>query len=265
MNSKSLFIFSAVILGLFSISDAVYAKENYNDNLLHDGKTVKSNTNLHFSGKYCEECHLQTPDKDGDALLKFGGDLNQLCRCHYSTSENYIHPVGVAPSEEKKTRIPREFPLENGKLSCMTCHDISLQCQVNKRTSLNRKFLRDDPKAICYRCHDKSKFKKLNPHEQLTENGEIIPDKCLYCHVYKPDENSATFEDVKLIGNLKLLCRRCHQIADQHPSGIDHLIQPSNKTLNKSRNWKPVSAPYFHLTMTVKSPVSPAIIHTIGE
>jgi hypothetical protein len=233
---KSILIITVTVLGIFLINDAVYAKENHNDSLFSAGTSVKSNTNLHYSGKYCEECHLQTPDKDGDKLLKFGGDLNQLCWCHNSAVGNYIHAVGMEPSEEKKLRIPREFPLDNGKLSCLTCHDISLQCKEdNEFTDLNRKFLRDERKAICYRCHDKNKFRKLNPHEQLTESGEIIPDKCLYCHVEKPDEKSADFEDVKLIGNLKLLCRRCHKTPDKHPSGIDHLRKPSDKTLNKIR------------------------------
>jgi len=70
----------------------------------------------------------------------------------------------------------------------------------------------------------------LDPHNQLTENGEIVVEKCLYCHVEKPDEKHAGFQDVKLVGNLEILCQRCHG-ERSHPAGANHLRKPSAQTL----------------------------------
>ncbi|HDH52990.1 MAG TPA: hypothetical protein ENH24_00720, partial [Nitrospirae bacterium] len=175
--------------------------------------TVPENTDIHYTGKYCSVCHEKTPVKGGNKFLKFGGDFTQLCKCHGYRPGAYIHPAGVVPSEEKRKKIPMDFPLKDGRISCSTCHDIYLQCRKNPRYKIiNRRFLRGAPyvsrTTLCFRCHDKKKYRKLDPHNQLTEKGAIIVDKCLYCHVEKPDEKTATFKEVKLIGNLEALCFR---------------------------------------------------------
>ncbi len=197
--------------------------------------TLPKDTNLHFTGEYCLECHEEIPEKGEDKLLRFNGDLTQLCRCHGYTPGTYIHPVFIKPSPEKLLKIPDSFPLVNGMISCITCHDIYLQCQNSTQaTSLNRKFLRGAPylsrTSLCYRCHDENKYKMLDPHNQLTRRGKIIVDKCLYCHVEKPDERRETFEEVKLIGNLEVLCFRCHyKQSRMHPINANHLLEPTEK------------------------------------
>jgi len=68
----------------------------------------------------------------------------------------------------------------------------------------------------------------LDPHNQITETGAIIADKCLYCHIEKPDEKHATFKEVKLIGDLEVLCFRCHYKQSQfHPINANHLVTPN--------------------------------------
>ena len=197
---------------------------------------VTEKTDVHYTGKYCMECHEKTPVKDKDSSLKFGGDFAQLCKCHGYTPGTYIHPVDIFPSEEKKTLIPKELPLKDGKVSCGTCHDMYLQCQKNPRNKvLNRRFLRGAPYVsrtdLCFRCHDERKYSMLDPHNQLTKDGKIIVEKCLYCHEEKPDELHATFKEVKLIGNLEVLCYRCHYKQSKlHPINANHLRKPSDKT-----------------------------------
>ncbi|MBI4849732.1 MAG: hypothetical protein HY808_14375 [Nitrospirae bacterium] len=198
---------------------------------------VTKTTDIHFTGKYCTECHDKTPQQGGDTFLKFGGDYTQLCKCHGYTPGTYIHPVEIIPSEEKKAKIPKDFPLPGGKVSCLTCHDMYLQCQLNPRAlSLNKRFLRGAPYVsrtmLCFRCHDEKKYTMLDPHNQINEAGAIIVDKCLYCHTEKPDEKRATFQEVKLIGDLEVLCFRCHFKQSQlHPINANHLRTPSDKTL----------------------------------
>jgi hypothetical protein len=240
MKLKAFFIITAALFNIIQISNAASPKSD-NINQFLQSKVVRQDTNVHYAGKYCEECHIQVPEKGVDTILKFGGDFKQLCRCHNYNAGNYIHPVYVKPSEEKKSRIPREFPLENGELTCSTCHDVYIQCQQSKSLPVNINFLRGAPysnrEEICFRCHDITRYKKNNPHKkQLNGNGEIIAEKCLYCHVEKPDEMTAIFEEVKYLGNLTLHCQRCHNIREKHPSGTDHFLKPPEKilkTMNK--------------------------------
>ncbi len=200
-------------------------------------ETVTKDTDLHYTGKYCTECHEKKPVEGGDTFLKFGGDFTELCKCHGYTPGTYIHPVDIIPSEEKRAKIPEDLPLLKDKLSCVTCHDIYMQCQHNPRFKiLNRRFLRGAPylsrTTLCFRCHDEKKYKMLDPHNQLTEKGAIVVEKCLYCHVEKPDEKLATFEEIKVIGNLEVLCYRCHFKQSQfHPINANHLRKPTDKTL----------------------------------
>ncbi len=216
------------ILVIILLPILVSAQEKTNN-----ANSISEDTDIHYTGKYCEACHEITPKKGGEKFLKFGGDFGQLCKCHGYTPGTYIHPVGIVPSEEKKAAIPKDFPLEDGKLSCITCHDIYLQCQINPQFKvLNRRFLRGAPyvsrTTLCFRCHDEKKYTMLDPHNQLTETGAVIIDKCLYCHKEKPDEKTATFKEVHLIGNLEVLCFRCHYKQSQfHPINANHLVTPN--------------------------------------
>lgn len=225
------------ILVIILLPVLVSAQEKTNN-----ANSISEDTDIHYTGKYCEACHEKTPKKGGEKFLKFGGDFGQLCKCHGYTPGTYIHPAGIAPSEEKKAAIPKDFPLEDGKLSCITCHDIYLQCQINPQYKvLNRRFLRGAPyvsrTTLCFRCHDEKKYTMLDPHNQLTETGAIIIDKCLYCHKEKPDEKTATFKEVHLIGNLEVLCFRCHFKQSQfHPINANHLVTPPPAILDNMKS-----------------------------
>jgi len=220
--------------------------------------------NPHFTGKYCEECHEKTPVKGAENFLKFGGDFTQLCKCHNYTPGSYIHPVDLRPSEEKTAYIPAEFPLPDGKITCLTCHDIYKQCKDNpilRRAAeagsrfykAEIKFLRGAPYQrrtdLCFRCHDEERYKQFDPHKQLDIFGEIIVESCLFCHLEKPDENTATFEDIKLIGNITMLCLRCHRQFKKHPSNVNHFLKPSDKILRRMKAIKTV----FGVTLPLDS------------
>lgn len=198
---------------------------------------LTANTDIHYTGKYCSECHEQEPVEGGKLYLKQGGDYDWLCRCHTYSSADHIHPVDIEPTDEKKERMPEEFPLEGGKLTCLTCHDIYLQCQEQ---IFETNSLRGAPYSrrtdFCYRCHLRESYEKLNPHKQLNEDGEIIIDTCLICHTEKPDEAHATFKDVKFYGEIEAMCRRCHQISPKHSGNADHMgVKPSPEGVRRLR------------------------------
>ena len=186
-------------------------------------------TDIHYTGRYCNECHKEPLVKTGEPYLKYGGDYGQLCRCHATSPAAYIHPVDLTPTQEKKNRIPSDFPLEDGQLTCLTCHDIYLQCQ---KRLFNRNSLRGTPYAkrtdFCYKCHAMENYEPTDPHLQLNETGEILVGTCMICHEEKPDEIHATFKDVTFIGDIEVMCRRCHHIAGNHSGNANHMgIRPS--------------------------------------
>ena len=199
---------------------------------------VPNTTDIHYSAKYCTECHVNVPRKGSHKQLRYGGDYQQLCRCHYSSSENYIHPVDIAPSENLKTRIPAAFPLQEGKITCSTCHDIVIQCQDNQIDKIflkEQNFLRGAPYetmvAVCFKCHNKAEYQKYNPHRQLNAKKEIVKQTCLYCHAEIPDEKHTRLKDAKLIGNMDALCIRCHTLEPRQTFHSKHLRKPSDEVL----------------------------------
>jgi len=84
---------------------------------------------------------------------------------------------------------------------------------------------------ICVKCHSEDTYEIFNPHIQLNENGDVIKEKCVYCHIKKPDEIRANYQDVKFVLSLRLLCPGCHYFRRSHPANANHLLKPSAETL----------------------------------
>ena len=191
----------------------------------------------HYTGKFCKDCHDPIPTEGGDPFLKYGGDFNQSCKCHVTGPDSYIHPVDMAPSQEKRTKIPDDFPLAAGKITCLTCHDIYWQCQ--KRT-VDKSSLRGVPYAkrsdFCLKCHDETSYVMFDPHSlQRNGNGDVIVDKCLYCHTEKPNEKQESVEDRKLVGDPEAICQGCHAISGNHSGNFNHMVKPSDVTLARMK------------------------------
>ena len=200
--------------------------------------------NPHWRKGACRACHASKPNFQRNTF-KFDGDIIRLCKdCHPSiSSEKAVHAVGMVPSKKVKSRIPENYPLsKEGTVDCLTCHELPYQClkkEYHRRKS-NPYFLKEgafkDATAICYNCHLKAliDFQNLNPHEQINDEGEYLPNKCHYCHNTLPDPktdegiNSVTF----VVDELKDLCQRCHKDRP-HPGGhwinFDHLVTPPPK------------------------------------
>ena len=219
-------------------STGLYAEIKARETSNTGNTRVTDTTDIHYTGLYCLECHEQTPANGSGKLLKYGGDFEQLCRCHYDTDTPYVHPVDIKPPKEIKSRIPTGFPLSKGKITCITCHDVFLQCRENLADKIllkGKMLLRGGPyknrTSICFICHDDGKYRKLNPHEQLDKKGAIIVEKCLYCHEEKPDEKRAKHEDIKLIGDYESLCERCHMRRNRRSLHDSHIRIPSPKVL----------------------------------
>ena len=87
---------------------------------------------------------------------------------------------------------------------------------------------------VCFKCHQDNNYRICDPHTQVDENGEIISEKCLYCHLEKPDEKVAAFDqyrsEVKFNRDIQLICVGCHSsnsYQNAHPLNANHLREPS--------------------------------------
>ncbi|MBI5559273.1 MAG: hypothetical protein HY885_16745 [Deltaproteobacteria bacterium] len=200
--------------------------------------SLSRSINPHWKNVMCIACHQGTPAKGNPSLLG-NGDINEICnRCHKSEfARAEMHPVGIIPS--KNVKIPEDMPLQNGKLSCETCHQSSLQesaLALNSVGKDNPKFLRRSGLSrnqFCFLCHFQEAYRRLNPHQQLTKEGHIKKETCLFCHASLPDiyifgPNNVIF----IVDDPNEYCIGCHPgFKEAHPAGGRHLVKPSDKIM----------------------------------
>ena len=183
------------------------------EGIVHIERTIE---NPHGNVMLCTSCHISAIG--GRNTMKFGKKVSQLCQsCHngqIATQE--IHPVEVVPGKKIAGKIPSDFPLEDGKLTCLTCHDVTWDCTAGQTTSIpNRNLLRGDlvssPLDFCFHCHIQENYQTFNAHDQL-EDGKMKTDACLWCHISTP-EISPYLKDTtsyKLRGEVIKICGNCH-------------------------------------------------------
>ena len=225
--------------------------------MLSEGQQQKTQT-PHWRIDNCLSCHKEKPKKNNlkrNNLKLHTSDINKLCNsCHTSISKHqYIHPFGMIPSKKIMKNMPASFTKAvkrgGGKLTCITCHDLPMTClpENKSKKGLNPLFFREGPyntrTELCYRCHDKSKYKRLNPHDQIDKNGKLKLKKCTVCH--KSTEKLETAKDITEVdfnydGDLSSMCAGCHPVKP-HPGGSfsffsnkkgpNHLVKPPEKML----------------------------------
>jgi hypothetical protein len=192
-------------------------------------KQAEPAPNPHGNPKLCSACH--TSAARSPATVRFAGNTLQLCRsCHDGQlAAAETHPVGMAPSAQMARRIGSLFPLENGMLSCVSCHDVTRHCRLGRPSaSHNRSLLRGGPVshpiAFCYQCHDRNNYRPFNAHDQL-EADKIKTDTCAWCHVGIPDVSSRPPEgdSYALRSESFGVCNNCHLVSKGHPTGDPHM------------------------------------------
>ncbi len=204
----------------------------------------------HWQDNACSVCHLKQSNASENNLRR--KNIRDVClSCHDAHYDHrYIHPIDIQPSRNMLKRMDKSYKKSlkksSGKISCTTCHDISIQCEASKsRQKLtNPKFFRQGPfksrSQPCYFCHDKKQYKRLNPHDQLDDKGKIKKHKCRICHAGSIDDlvRAKSINDVEFHAakdNLVSMCWGCH-VWTPHPggqfsffkkkSGPNHLIKP---------------------------------------
>ncbi len=207
--------------------------------------------NPHWNGKSCLTCHEETPKKGRPVTYKEGGDFVKLCNsCHLTTLsrvDEHVVNVKLVPDNKRFKQPPADFPLPDGKLSCITCHDLRLQEYPNNKVrERNPMFLRRYPSEImltfewadsemderyrqsrygmCLYCHIQGSVMAWSPHKnQIKPNGEINEELCLFCHYEVPDRNAIERKDWKHRGLIQNNCKNCHMGKTRyHPIRVTH-------------------------------------------
>lgn len=191
--------------------------------------------NPHGGKIFCLACHRDDPVASGAVTFRSEGDADGMCRrCH---AEEEHHPLGVAAGSKTWKMDFSDLPLEEDRITCVTCHD-PYECEGTV-TKDNPRFLRGGPYSavedFCVRCHEGRTVANLNPHDQVDDSGDLRPKQCLLCHTTEPEEGfeltAADFTD-----SLSSLCASCHPIGP-HPSA-DHLMRIPEAMLQTLRAYE---------------------------
>ncbi len=220
---------------------------------------LEGKINPHWTGKHCTECHEDKPKAGRPVTFKFNGDFIKQCnRCHdTAVAKASEHLVGVAVPENKYFKKPSaDFLLQDGKLTCVTCHDPRVQEKDDlSEKEKNPMFLRrydfktqltfewnksetadvrysQNRYILCFECHKKGQLLQWSPHKnQLNERGEINEELCLFCHLEVPDVNAVDKSEWKLRRKSQHQCLNCHMGKTRfHPIRVTHYgnLPPAN-------------------------------------
>jgi hypothetical protein len=170
--------------------------------------------NPHWVQTGCQLCHVGDPT--GQTTVP-RGEIDGIClRCHDGRrAHQEVHPVGRAFTTEQ-VRRPEGWPLVEGRLGCVTCHDIRGLGHRIGRPPENPDFLRGPYQslaAFCAVCHvNSSTQSRYNPHRMLKSDGKVDEGTCAFCH--EGDISKRIGENARIGPDLKRdvisLCLGCH-------------------------------------------------------
>lgn len=181
--------------------------------------TTRLGTSPHDKPDACVACHA--PGTDG----RPGAPLPVVATCRSCHPDADMHPVGVAPHD---TPVPAGWPLEDGKLSCATCH-AEPSCSAD-RADVAPWFRGGNPDRtldFCYRCHAPARLERSNPHLPTTEGGT---DGCTACHSGRPEPGAAVAASRLRLAPAEA-CATCHP-GPVHAGVVEHVGKVQTRALS---------------------------------
>jgi predicted CXXCH cytochrome family protein len=182
----------------------------------------------------CVSCHTSNSPRADASLFPPGIEPSSLClNCHdYETNH---HPVDFVPPETWS--IP--FPLSEGRIRCLTCHEIHGGPEHRGTPKLLRGGPYQDRRTICFKCHQRERYATIYPHRMLDSDGNVREVNgepvCLLCHSKMPNPAEDRTEDVRFRADVGFLCWRCHPPMPDSFSRTHFLVTPSPETLRNMR------------------------------
>jgi hypothetical protein len=189
--------------------------------------------NPHWHPDRCDKCHKL---EDGRRLPIPPQDVDAVCvSCHDGVQAFADpHPIG-RPAVTDLVTTPDDWPTVDGRIGCLTCHDMERHCRPDaQRPDSNVVLLRHfDPQralAYCETCHRTELGYRFSPHRQRDAQGKIREDACLFCHTQTPEvpaDGRRRFEPHLRVES-SALCLNCHSKHwDLSPLGhVDRPVTP---------------------------------------
>lgn len=169
--------------------------------------------NPHWSAAQCGTCHVM---QGGKTVRLVSATVDQGClSCHDGKKARMeAHPVGRL-AVAKDIEVPGGWPLVEGRLGCLTCHDIRRHCDAPERrppvnAAMLRSFEPEEPLHFCRQCHKADASWRMSPHENVDGSGRIVENSCRFCHAQTPQVASARSGQAKLYAEGSQLCLTCH-------------------------------------------------------
>ncbi len=189
----------------------------------------------HWDKTKCSTCHPRIDEQD--FALEYTSILDLCGTCHdFTYLSTTMHPLDVRPLAQMRDLEAKNISLVDGKIHCMSCHDILQQCyQKPADRTHNPYFLflgaAGTMTEFCFRCHRREFYQSYDPHNQLTDEGAYIPESCVFCHTERGDATlPLTAEQYPLSLPADSTCISCHGNIP-HPSMINHLLKASRTVL----------------------------------
>lgn len=203
----------------------------------------------HWNEATCASCHVNRSPTPANFDLAVE-DINQHCESCHGSPGNALpcRHLSSIPVAARPLQDAFRESLDNDRLVCTSCHDLTVQCLSPHRAyrQLNPGFVRGRTSRnrgdYCLECHDRAGFEQLNPH--VMDAGSPAQPMCTFCHDSLPvrDENGWSRVDFNMSGSLNEMCRGCHRIRphpgsmfSSGPAGGNHLTVPSAAVIENMR------------------------------
>lgn len=187
--------------------------------------------NPHWQPDRCTDCHAAIA---GRPAAIPAGDVDRLClSCHDGRrAPDEAHPIGRA-AVTASTRAPADWPLVDGRIGCLTCHDIRKHCEAPasppaENRALVRGFDAADRFGSCTSCHVAQSW-RVNPHRTHGPGLASATTGCGFCHTPRRTAEGAWSPGGALRAPAARLCVNCHTMhADPAPRGHLGAVVPQN-------------------------------------
>lgn len=168
-------------------------------------------TSPHGAPDGCPACHEAS---EGGV----GGPRPAVATCRGCHPDAEMHVVGVRP---ESVRVPDGWPLEDGVVTCATCH-AEPGCDAGRPPE--RPWLRggtpDRRADFCYRCHASEAYQRTSPHLPA-DPGPGVQAGCPACHTGRPADG-ASVADSALRLPPEEACATCHP-GPTHVGAAEHV------------------------------------------
>lgn len=198
-------------------------------------------------GISCSSCH-EGDVVEGNAPLKKSGNPSLKCLdCHRYEKAGDHHPSSIQPGPLGKTaKIDPDFKLYNGRMVCLTCHQIHTVEDYKRGT---RNFLvggpYEDRREICFRCHFNGKKVKESPHNGMLKGKlEYNYENCKKCHLGRPKRRAENKWGgrwaVDFRASVAFICWRCHPPMQGEFMNKHYLKRPDDASVGHLLSGNPV-------------------------